>query len=93
MGVLSGNREEVANDYQTSTSAVRVLERIEGWMYTAIRMASLKALGDLVIERRAWRYFLQTSHPQTYAYTCNGVWCGEKSTDWESGDWGFPPIN
>lgn len=35
-GILSGNLEEAANDYQTSTSAVRVLERTERWGCTQL---------------------------------------------------------
>lgn len=63
VGILCGNLEEMANDYQASTSAVRELERIEGWgVHTAVQMAPLKALRPLVIERRARRYFLQISN-------------------------------
>ena len=51
LGILCGNLEEVAHGYQMSTSAVRVLERAEGWTHTAVKMAPLKAWGALVIER------------------------------------------
>lgn len=77
-GMLCGNLEEAANDYQASTSAVRLLERIEGGVHTAVKMTPLKALGPRVIERRAWRYFLQTSHTKTYTYIYNEVWCSKE---------------
>lgn len=65
----------------TITSAGGVLERIEGWVHTAVKMAPLKVLGPLVIETRTRSYFLQTSHTKSYTYMYSGVWCSEKSTD------------
>lgn len=89
LGILCGNLEEVANDYHRRTSAMRVLERVEGGVHATVKMASLKALGPLVIQRRAWRYFLQTNRSKAYVY--NGVWCSTNSNDEESGDLRFLP--
>lgn len=81
LGIFCGNLEEVANDYQISTSAGGVLERIEGWVHSTVKMAPLKVSWPLVIETRIRRYFLQTSHTKSYTYMYSGVWCSGKSTE------------
>lgn len=89
LGVLCGNLEEAAHGYQTSTSAVRVLERTEGWMHTAVKMAPLKARRVLVTERGHGDISSKQVIQKTHTWMYNGVWCSEKSTDGSQESWAF----
>lgn len=88
-GVLCGNLEEAARDYQTSTSAVRVLERTEGRMHTAVRMAPLRAWRVLVTDRGHGEISSKRVIQKTHTWMYNGVWCSEKSTDGSQESWAF----
>lgn len=90
LSVLCGNLEEVANDYQASTSAVRMLELRD--VCTQLSGCHLGRYGGVACNReKVWRYFLQTSHTKTHTCVYSGVCCSEKSIDWEFGDLGIVP--
>lgn len=68
----------VANDYQASTSAVRMLELRD--VRTQLSGCHLGRYGGVACNReKVWRYFLQTSHTKTHTCVYSGVWCSEKA--------------